>query len=166
MTERKTDPVRPADDAARRLAQGILAGARFGALGVLEPGTGSPLVSRVAVMAPLRGQPVALISALSQHSGALRAEPACSLLLGEPGERGDPLSHPRLTLQCRARFVPRSAAEHAGLREGWLERYPKAKLYVDFADFGFVRFDPERGFLNGGFGQAFALTPGDLALPD
>lgn len=158
------NPVRPADDEARALARTLVAGAGFGALGVIEPGSGYPMVSRVALAPDAGGMPLALVSALSQHTAALGLDPACSLLIGEPGERGDPLVHPRLTLQCRAAFVARDTADHADLRARWLVRHPKAKLYIDFADFRFVRFGIERAFLNGGFGQAFVLEPGDFSL--
>ena len=158
-------PVRPADDEARALARALVAGAGFGALGVLEPGSGYPMVSRVALAVGADGGPLALVSALAQHTVALGSDPACSLLVGEPGARGDALVHPRLTLQCRAAFVARESADHADLRAHWLARHPKAKLYIDFGDFCFVRFGIERAFLNGGFGQAFVLEPGDFSLP-
>ena len=48
------------------------------------------------------------------------------------------------------------------MREGWLARHPKARLYVDFADFAFVRLRPEGAHLNGGFGRAYRLEPSDL----
>jgi hypothetical protein len=49
MSAMTTDPVRPADDDARALARPLLADARFGALATLEPGSGHPMASRVAV---------------------------------------------------------------------------------------------------------------------
>ena len=158
----KTDPIRPTDDAARSLARSLIDGARFGALGVLDPETGSPMVSRVAVACDPGGIPLMLVSDLSHHTRALRANPAASLLVGEPGGKGDPLTHPRLTIQAGARFVDRSGPDHGALRALWLARHPKAKLYVDFADFGFVRLVPGAAHLNGGFGKAFVLGPDDL----
>ncbi|MDU8943464.1 HugZ family pyridoxamine 5'-phosphate oxidase [Ovoidimarina sediminis] len=158
----KPSPIRPTDDEARELARNLLSEARFGALGVLEAEGGAPMVSRIAVSTDEAGVPVTLISVLSQHTKALRDHPACSLLVGEPGERGDPLTHPRLTIQAEARFVAREGADHAALRDMWLDRHPKAKLYIDFGDFGFVRLAPTGAYLNGGFGKAFILTPGDL----
>ncbi len=158
-----TAPVRPADTEARALAQALIAGARFGALAVRLPETGAPYVSRVAVGTDAAGRPVTLVSTLAQHTTALRADPACSLLLGEPDTKGDPLTHPRLTLQARADFVAPDGPDHALLRARWLETHPKAALYVDFADFGFLRFAVAEAFLNGGFGKAFALGPDDLA---
>lgn len=163
MSSRDIDPIRPTDAAARALARELIEAARFAALAVIEPGGGAPMVTRIAVGTGPEGTPVALISSLALHTMALRAEPACSLLLGEPGAKGDPLSHPRLTLQARAVFVAPDDPARARLRADWLRDHPKAKLYVDFADFGFVRFEMRRGYLNGGFGRAFHLTAEDLA---
>ena len=157
-------PIRPTDAEARDLARALIAGARFGALGVVHPDSGLPHVTRIAVAADPEGAPLTLISSLSLHTRALRAEPRASLLVGEPGPRGDPLTHPRLTLEVTAGFVP-PGPEHAQLRAVWLQRHPKAKLYVDFGDFGFVRLTPTGAALNGGFGKAYALTAADLWPP-
>ncbi len=155
-------PIRPADDEARALARDLLAAARFAALAVLTPGSGAPSVTRIALGTDGDGLPLTLISALSAHTGALRADPRAGLLLGEPGPKGDPLAYPRLSLDTEAAFIDRAGAEHAALRARWLESHPKARLYIDFADFGFVRFRPLGAALNGGFGRAFVLTPADL----
>lgn len=153
----KTDPIRPTDDAARALARGLIDAARFAALGVLDPETGAPVVTRIALAPGPDGQPLTLISDLSSHTAALRANPACSLLVGEPGPKGDPLTHPRLTLLCQA-----EPADKAVLKEHYLRLYPKARLYFDFGDFGLVRFRIGSALLNGGFGQAYRLGPDDL----
>lgn len=157
-------PIRPTDDEARGLARSLVAGARHGALGVLDPDSGVPVVTRIAVVPGPDGTPLALVSDLSNHTRALRADPACSLLVGEPGAKGDPLTHPRLTIQARAAFVARDGDDHARLRGHYLARQPKAKLYIDFGDFSLVRLVPTGAFLNGGFGKAFVLTPEDLAV--
>lgn len=158
MTDRPTDPVRPTDDEARALARDLVASARHGALGVIDPETGAPMVTRIAVVPGPDGVPMTLVSTLSSHTAALEANPACSLLLGEPGAKGDPLTHPRLTLQARA-----EAADKAALRAHYLSLYPKAQLYYDFGDFRLLRLVPERALLNGGFGKAYRMTAGDLA---
>ena len=163
MPEKRPDPIRPADDAARALARDILAGARHGALGVLDPASGAPQVTRIALARGPDGLPLTLISALSGHTAGLRADPRCSLLLGEPGPRGDPLTHPRLTLNCVAGFVARDSADHAALRALYLSQNPKAGLYIDFGDFTLVRLPVTDAFLNGGFGKAWRLTAADLA---
>ncbi|MFD3189758.1 HugZ family protein [Sedimentitalea sp. HM32M-2] len=156
-------PIRPTDDAARALARDLMAQARIAALGVLtQPGT--PMVTRIAFGLSPAGQPLSLVSDLAAHTGALRANPACSLLVGEAGGRGDPLNQPRLTLQARAKFLPRDDPRHDGIAAHYLRDHPKAKLYISFADFAFVRFRITDAHLNGGFGKAFVLTPTDLGL--
>ena len=155
------DPFRPPDDDARALARRLLAGAPHAALAVLEPGGGHPLASRVAVALDAGGAPLLLLSSLSGHTVALAADARCSLLVGEPGA-GDPLAHPRLTVVGRAARLERPSDAHAHARERWLERHPKAALYVDFGDFAFWRLEPERALLNGGFGRAYRLAATDL----
>jgi putative heme iron utilization protein len=157
MSEQRPDPIRPTDDEARALARSLIDAARFAALGVIDPATGAPTVTRIALVAGPDGVPLSLISTLSSHTAALAEDPACSLLIGEPGARGDPLTHPRLTLQARA-----EAADKTALRTHYLQHYPKAQLYYDFTDFGLTRFVPTAGHLNGGFGKAYVLTQADL----
>lgn len=154
--EKKTPILREVDDEAREIAQSLLAKARFGALGVMVEG--APFVTRIALQA--EGEIIALLSSLAQHTTALKADPRCSLLIGEPGQKGDPLTHPRLTVQAEAELLGRDEA----LRGGWLKTHPKAKLYIDFGDFGFVRFQVQSAFLNGGFGYACKLNSNDLLL--
>lgn len=163
MTEKAASPLRPTDDEARALARALLGGAGFGALGTLRA-DGGPMVTRVALACDARGAPVTLVSDLSAHTRALRADPRCALLVGEPGAKGDALTHPRLSLEARAQFVPRAGAAHAELRALWRARHPKAGLYLDFADFGFVRLIVTGADLNGGFGRAYRLSAADLGL--
>jgi hypothetical protein len=161
---RQPSPIRPTDDDARRLGRALIDGAAFGALAVLHPDTGLPHVTRIAIAAGPCGHPVTLISELSLHTRALLADPRASVLLGEPGPRGDPLTHPRITLQVLAEFLRHGTPDHAALRAHYLRRQPKAKLYVDFADFAFARLRVQGAALNGGFGKAFDLAPADLGL--
>lgn len=162
-----TTPIRPTDDEARMKARRLLAVAAHGALGTLDPDSGAPLVTRIALAMSPEGLPVTLVSDLSAHTRALRADPRASVLVGEPGPKGDPLTHPRLTLRARARFVPHGGEEHARLRRFYLAQRPKSALYADFADFSFVVLDPLGASLNGGFGKAYSLTRADLlGLPN
>jgi putative heme iron utilization protein len=158
-------PLRPTDDDARALARRLMAEARHAALGVIHPDTGAPFVSRIA-FGLADGAPLTLVSDLALHSRAMQANPAVSVLIGEPGGRGDPLTHPRLTVQAMARFIPRDSGDHARLRTLWRRDHPKSALYLDFADFRFVMLSPVSAALNGGFGKAFALTPADLGAAD
>ena len=163
-TKPVTNPIRPTNDEARTLAQSLMSEARFAALATLDA-NGSPLVTRVAFGLCPAGQPISLMSSLAQHSQNLAANPACSLLIGEPGPKGDPLTHPRLSLVGGGQFVDNQSREHQELARHYLGSHPRSKLYIGFADFSFVRFDLRLGNLNGGFGKAFNLTPGDLAQP-
>ncbi|MES0811262.1 DUF2470 domain-containing protein [Roseibium sp. SCPC15] len=153
--------IRPTDDQARRMAKGLVRSARFGALAAIETDTGHPLASRVAVATDLDGAPVVLTSLLSGHTSAIRNNPFCSLLVGEPG-KGDPLAHPRVSLLCSAVPIERGSSTHERLKRRYLARHPKAELYVDFGDFAFFRLEASRASLNGGFGKAFELQHEDL----
>jgi len=159
----KPGVLRETDEDARRLARTLLRGARSCALAVNESESGAPFASRTLTGTDTDGTPVILVSALSVHTQALRRDPRASLLAGEPG-KGDPLAHPRLTVLCTAEQLARDGAAHAALRERFIRRHPKAKLYVDFPDFAFFRLVLLRAFLNGGFGKAFALTADDLLI--
>jgi len=163
MADEKKDVLRPTDDEAIRLARRLLRASRYGALAVIEPGTGAPSASRVATATAPDGAPLILVSTLSTHTGGLLADPRCSLLLGEPG-KGDPLAHPRISVSCLARRLVRESDEGSRARRRYLNRHPKAELYVDFGDFAFFRLDPQRASLNGGFGRAYALTRSDLLV--
>ncbi len=154
-------PLLPPDDDARATARELLRTARSAVLAVCTGEGRAPLQSRIAFALGPGGDCLSLISSLAQHHQALKDTPVCSLLIGDPPDKGDALAFPRITLTARAEFLPRSA--HAELRGPYLERHPKARLYVDFADFGFVRFLPDSAFLNAGFGKAFNLSPDDLA---
>jgi heme oxygenase (biliverdin-IX-beta and delta-forming) len=159
-------PIRPTDHEARQIAQGLIRHARFGSLAVLDPDNGLPHVTRVAVGTNPNGIPLTLISDLSFHTKALRQNSTCSLLLGEPETKGDPLIHPRITLQCSTVFLLRDTLDHAKARTRYLAHQPKAKLYIDFADFNFVLFTIQSASLNGGFGKAYELTAKDCGIMD
>ncbi len=98
---------------------------------------------------------------LSAHTGAILAEPRCSLLVGEPG-KGDALAHPRMTILCHAKRLERGSDDHARAERRYLNRNPKATLYAGLGDFSLFRLEPDRASLNGGFGKAYALTSTDL----
>ncbi len=150
------DPHRPADDEARATARALLAASAHGALGTLADG--APMVTRAAVLwREVEGLGM-LLSDLSDHAVALRADPACSVLLGDVPPRGDPLTHARLTLRGRA-----EVADKAEWRGAWLAARPKAGLYYDFTDFAVWRLRVAEALLVAGFGRAHRLEPSDLA---
>lgn len=149
-----SDPYRPFDDDARALLPQML-GVSHGALGTVADGV--PLVTRVATLwLPDVGMTL-LLSDLSDHAKALALKPACSLLVGEPGAKGDPLTHPRLSIVGTALAVDKDR-----VRDQWLADRPKTQLYFDFTDFRVVRIEADLALLNAGFGKAYRLSPGDL----
>ncbi|WAJ30016.1 HugZ family protein [Antarcticirhabdus aurantiaca] len=167
MTEAKPreQTLRPVDEEARALARRLVRAARHASLATIEPGTGYPLASRASVATDFEGRPILLVSDLSVHTQALRADPRCSLLFGEPGG-GDPLRHPRITLIGRARLLARDSDERSSAKARFLARHPSAELYADFGDFHFVVVEPERAGLNGGFARAFELAAADVVDPE
>lgn len=163
MDDKPKDVIRQTDAEAIRLAKTLTRTARFGALAVLESANGAPMASRVGVATDADGTPLILVSQLSAHTGAILADPRCSLLVGEPG-KGDPLAYPRITLICRAAKLESGTPERARAERRYLNRNPKAKLYVGLGDFSFFRLEVERASLNGGFGKAYLLTRDDIIV--
>jgi putative heme iron utilization protein len=162
MTTRPfSEPPEPASDAVPGafdpVAEGkrLLRSIRSGALATLDP-EGAPFASLVNVATAPDGSPILLLSQLAGHTRHLLAQARCSLLLAESG-KGDPLTHPRLTLVGAAL---RDAGP--GLRARFLRRHPKAALYAGFADFAIWRFGIVRAHLNGGFARAATLEPDDI----
>lgn len=160
MTTRR-DPVQPANDDARALVRQLLS-LGHAALAWEDPDTGTPGISRIAFARDPQTGMLTLVSGLAPHFRALRDRPDCALMLGEVGDKGDPLTHPRLMIRARARFVAPDDPDRPGLRARWLERNPKATLYIDLPDFAFVRLTPVSALLNGGFARAFHVAPEDL----
>jgi len=163
VTETPFSALRETDEDARRLARVLLRSARYAAMAFIGPDTGFPAVSRVLVGTDCDGVPVILVSGLSAHTKALAKDPRASLLTGEPG-KGDPLAHPRLSVECLAEAVARDTPQHQRIRDRFLARHAKAKLYIDFVDFQFFRLQPQAASLNGGFGKAYRLEGADLVI--
>lgn len=163
MTNPRPDPIAAADADALALTAQILQQSNHASLAWTDPETQTPGISRIAYGLDLRGNPMTLLSSLASHQAALRAHPDCALMLGDPGEKGDPLTHPRLMIRARAEFVAPDDTARAALRVHWLKGHPKAALYVDFIDFAFVRLIPHSALLNAGFARAFRLTADQLA---
>ena len=155
----KKDVLQPVTPEAIRQAKTLMRTERSGALAVLDPKTGAPMASRVALATDPAGAPIILISQLSPHFAALETDPRCSLMLGQPG-KGDPLAHPRIMVQAEAEKL--DGEERKLARSRFIARNPKAALYADFGDFAFWRLRPLGAALNGGFAKAFEMTAEDL----
>lgn len=160
MTDRpaRPDPVQPANDEAMALVRQLLS-LGHAALAWEDPDTGTPGISRIAFARDPEAGLLTLVSGLAPHFRALRDRPACALMLGEVGDKGDPLTHPRLMIRAQASFVPPEDPARPAIRERWLRRNPKAQVYIDLPDFAFVRLTPTSALLNGGFARAFLVAP-------
>jgi len=158
---RHPDPVQPANDDARALVRQLLA-VGHAALAWTDPDTGTPGISRIAFARDPEVGLLTLVSGLAPHFRALRDRPDCALMLGDVGEKGDPLTHPRLMIRARATFLHPDDPARPGIRDRWLKRTPKATVYIDLPDFAFVRLTPTSALLNGGFARAFHIARGDL----
>jgi heme iron utilization protein len=155
-------PVDPKEAHAAAIAdvKRLMRLARTGALATLEATGGAPLTTLVGVASDFDGAPLFLMSTLSRHTRNLGNDPRASLLLSGRHDRGDPLNQPRVTL---AGLVERCAAPRAKVR--YLQRNPKANLYVGFADFALYQLRIDDVHFNGGFGRAAPLTVAEVLSP-
>ncbi|MDB5542606.1 MAG: HugZ family protein [Devosia sp.] len=159
--DKKRDVILDTTGDAVQLAKTLIRSAQSASIATIEPGTGWPIATRVGVSTDVDGAPIILISRLAVHTGALLADPRCSLLVGYPG-KGDPLAHPRVSIQCEAREVERDSDEHMRLDARYLAQQPKAQLYSGLGDFRYFRLEPKSASLNAGFGRAYALKREDI----
>ncbi len=157
----RPDPVQPADAEALALAQSLMT-LGHAALAWTDPDTGTPGISRISFARDPEAGLLTLVSGLAPHFRALRDRPDCALMLGEVGAKGDPLTHPRLMIRARAAFVAPGDPARPAIRARWLDRSPKATVYIDLPDFAFVRLTPVSALLNGGFARAHHIDPADL----
>ena len=157
----RPDPVQPANDDAHAIVRQLLT-LGHAALAWTDPDTGTPGISRIAFARDPEAGLLTLVSGLAPHFRALRDKPDCALMLGEVGEKGDPMTHPRLMIRARASFMASDDPARPGIRDRWLTRNPKATVYIDLPDFAFVRLSPVSALLNGGFARAYHVKPEDL----
>ncbi len=144
---------------ARRLTRA----SRFASLGTLDP-QGRPYVSLVSTATDVDGSPLILISRLALHTRNLEAHPAASLLFAQVGA-GDPMVHPRISLQGEAARLEPGSPDGERARRRFLARHPDAAFYAGFADFSFWRIASEGAHLVAGFGRIVDLSTEDLVLP-
>lgn len=154
-------PLNPLDEKARTLLCQMMSELRFAALGVIDPQTQAPHLSRVAVQQGPDGMPLALLSGLAAHSRALLADHKAGLLIEASQPKGDPMTHPRLSLQCLATPMALTPA----LRARWLAAHPRAQVFIDLPDFRPWQLRVQSGLLNAGFGKAYPVGPADMPIP-
>lgn len=160
---KKINPVREIDNEAVELVKKLVRETQYGALGVIEPVSNIPLVSRIGIGWSKELGVFFSASDLSVHSKCLLENTDCSIMLGEPG-KGDGLAYPRVTLIGSAERMNNDEERRPEFRSAYLENHPKAELYIDFQDFGFYPLSINRALLNGGFGKAFHFEQDDLTF--
>ena len=133
---------------------------RTGALATLSRRhPGHPFASVMPYALDDAGAPLFLISAMAMHTQNLDVDPRASLLITEPGGRGDPLAAARLTLMGEARRVPE--ADAAAARERYLARHERARYWADFEDFALWRLHVSDLYFVGGFAAMDWVTAAD-----
>ena len=138
-----------AGDEQARSARHLFAGTFHGVLSthsVEHPGY--PFGSVVPYVPDRDGNPLMLLSHLSQHTRNLDADGRCSLTVMEPGEAD---------VQTRARLSALgdvSLAEPSEQVQRYFAYLPQTRVYYEQLGFRFYRFRPARFHWNGGFATA------------
>ena len=164
MSTPPKDPLRPFDDAAALTLARLIRDHRQAALATLSDGR--PSVSMVACV-PESGFDGFLLhlSDLAAHKRHLRADPRCSLLVFEPDDpRVEVLMRKRVSLDCTAAVIDKASPAYESAKATYLASLPKHQMMFQLGDFDLVRLAPTGGLLNAGFGQAYRLTPDELAM--
>jgi putative heme iron utilization protein len=112
------------------------------------------------------GRPIFLISNMAMHTQNIKADPRCSLFIGQVVADGDPLGASRATIVGNAE--PVGEHETASAREIYLARHENSRYWADFSDFGFYRLQPIELYYVGGFGVMGWVEAGEyeVAAPD
>lgn len=150
-------------DEVRAQAVQILQQSLFGAIATINPDTQHPLCTRVGLGVTAKNAPMIFVSELSPHTKALNANPHCSLLVGAV-TKGDPLTNPRLTLNCGTEKIGRDHAKWSEMLATYLKTHPKAKIYAELTDFHFFILNVASATYVAGFGRAFKLKSSDFGL--
>jgi putative heme iron utilization protein len=144
-----------------REARALIRGA--GSATLATSAAGQPFASLVTPAPAPDLSPLLWLSALSEHTRHLAAEPRCALLFTGAAEGPNPQTAPRVTVTGLAERVPE--AEAPALKARWLARHPYAALYADFADFALWRIRIGAALHVGGFARAERIRAAELA-PD
>src|SRR6185369_16206045 len=111
---------------------------------------GFPFGSLMPFALDSSGRPLFLISNMAMHTVNLKADPRCSLFVGQVAADGDALGAARATVIGTAEPAPQN--DIADAREKYLARHENSRYWVDFADFSFFRLQPLDVYYVGGFG--------------
>lgn len=145
---------------AKRLACEILRSYRSAALSTLDPQSGYPYGSVTDIATDHDGTPFFLLAGLALHTRNIAADNRVSLVLASLGQ-GDALAKARLTLVGRSQQADEK--DMARLTFRFLQRHPKAKLYLSLPDVRLHLMHTEAIQLSAGPGRnAAEVRPPDL----
>ena len=150
------------DPSTASLLATLLNSQRTAALGTLRQG--APLVSMVLYLPAKDFSAFHLhVSRLAWHTQDMLGDPRVSLSVAatDDGTR-NPQTLERVSLRGAATALPNGTAEHAALKEAWLERYPESEINFEFADFAFFRIVPRDARFVAGFGRIHNLSSAAL----
>jgi putative heme iron utilization protein len=116
-----------------------------------------PFVSLVLPGRDGTGQPLLLLSDLSDHAKNLKRDSHASLLYDGTFGLEEPLTGPRATLI--GRVVLADSPENRAL---YLTAQPSARTYAGFGDFHLYRFEIQEALLVAGFGRIHRLPGSDF----
>jgi len=131
-------------------ARTLVAAYDQGVLGTLDRHDGSPYTSVAEYALLPNGDALLLVSDLADHTKNLKNDPQASLLVANGLGDEQPLTDERVTLLGDIEQVPDEETDQ--MRQRYLEVHPHAETYIDFGDFNFYRFVPDRLRYIGGFG--------------
>ncbi|HYQ82349.1 MAG TPA: pyridoxamine 5'-phosphate oxidase family protein [Anaeromyxobacteraceae bacterium] len=143
----------PARKLLREIGSGVLC-----TLSVRKPGW--PLGSLVSYALSSRGEPLFLLSELSQHTRNLRADGRASLFVQEARAR-NPQSGGRIAVLGRVAPVPE--AELADAQARYAAVHPEGRSFAGLGDFSFWALEIEDVHVVGGFASAGWLTAAEFA---
>lgn len=124
---------------------------------------GFPFGSAVPYCPDAQGRPLLLISRIAQHTRNLKADPRCSLLVGER-DAVDVQAAGRLTLLAQAQQLS-EAQEVEAAAARYYRFFPESRDYHRVHDFDFWTLQPVRWRYIGGFGAIHWLDSVALANP-
>lgn len=147
---------RPMD--AIGVARTMLRSARTASLATLDP-SGFPYNTATNIAVDGSGKPFVYMAGLSLHARNIELDDRISINIADMNK--DVLTTPRLSLVGRARRA--TGAEFESLKQLYVERFPKSKLYLSLPDSMIFYVETESVQLNGGPAQnANSVTPFDL----
>lgn len=150
------DAARPMDAIA--VARSMLRSAKTASLATLDP-SGYPYSTVTNILLDSEGRPHIFMVNLALHARNIGLDDRVSITVAEMDR--DVLTSPRLSLVGRAKRVV--GDEYEELKQRYMARFPKSKLYLSLPDSMIFHVDTEAVHLNGGPAQnANAITPLDL----